>query len=380
MKVCKKCKNEYKEDYIYCPKCGQPYDDNMKRVKTPGDVSGSTSSILFLIWNIILYIFGGFTILGSLFSIADDPVSSIVGILFGLSLFQFIYRIIEDKTMIDSKYLKIARVVIPIVLLILIGLVYNGDAKTTDDIKRTVCFYETNQKDDDGMIGRTNYNVIYQSSDNIHEESLTRYIFENDDLAYKYYVDNVDELKKYGNEVHLINNVMNIFNDKKLNNEQVNSSITLHEGLGSTCKTDDKEIINKYNSFKYEFDKEKTRSTEYIENKKNAQNKTDSIEQNNSDNTTQQPTNEESNNKPSEPAYMEYLRKCTVMEAYDIITTGVGNKSGNAYADAKKTCEGFYSSFGEKDFIDAVSTDWNSEQNNTINGKPLTECIKDLGW
>lgn len=380
MKTCKKCKNEYKDDYTYCSKCGQPYDDNLKRVKTPGDVSGSASSVLKLIWNIVLYIFGGFTILGCLFSIVEDPVSSIVGILFGLSLFQFIYKIIEDKTMIDTKYLKIARVVIPIVLLIVIGLVYKDNGQNTDNIKKTVCVYETSQKEDDGMTGRTNYNVIYQDKDNIYEESLTRYIFENDDVAYKYYVDNVEELKKYGNEVHLINNVINIFNDKKLSNEQINSSITLHEGLGSTCNVDDEEIIKKYNSFKEEFDKEKNKSTEYIESRKKMQNNENSTGQNNNQQTTQQSSTEQSNAKPSEPAYMEYLRKCTVMEAYDIITTGVGNKSGNAYVDAKKTCEGFYSSFGEKDFIDAVSTDWNSEQINTINGKTLTECINDLGW
>lgn len=264
MKVCKKCKNEYKEDYIYCPKCGQPYDDNMKKVKTPESISGGTESTLKLIWNIILYIFGGFTIFGSLLTIFEDPISSIVGILFGLSLFQFIYKIIEDKTMIDSKYLKIARIVIPIVLLITIGLVYKGDGQTTNNMNN-------NQQ--------TNQNTQQQT-----------------------------------------------------NNQQ---------------------------------------------NEQQTSNQDNNVENNNTnDNTTTQATP----TQPSEPAYMEYLRKCTVMEAYDIITTGVGNKSGNPYVDAKKTCETFYSSFGEKDFIDAVSTDWNSEQTNTIDGKPLTDCIKDLGW
>lgn len=161
MKVCKKCKNEYKEDYIYCPKCGQPYDDNMKRVKTPGDVSGSASSVLLLIWNILLYIFGGFTILGSLFSIVEDPVSSIVGILFGLSLFQFIYKIIEDKTMIDTKYLKIARIVIPIVLLIAIGLLYKGDGQVVNNTN------SNNQSiNQDKQYQKDNQNQSTQQKDN----------------------------------------------------------------------------------------------------------------------------------------------------------------------------------------------------------------------
>lgn len=35
MKLCNKCKNEYKDEYDFCPKCGKPYNDATKRVKTP---------------------------------------------------------------------------------------------------------------------------------------------------------------------------------------------------------------------------------------------------------------------------------------------------------------------------------------------------------
>lgn len=252
MRVCKKCKKEYKDSYSYCPKCGKPYDDSIKRVKTPGDVSGDTSNVLKLIWNIILYIIGSFTILGCLLTIGEDPISSIIGILFGLSLFQFIYKIIEDKTFIDEKYLKIARIVLPIILLFGIGVTYSPN---NDSTKKTICVYETKEKDEDGITERINYNVIYQNDSNIHEESLTKYVFENDDLAYKYYTEHVEELKNYGNEVHLISNIINIFNDKKMSDDEATSSITLHEGLGSTCKVNDNSMIERYNSAKKEFEK-----------------------------------------------------------------------------------------------------------------------------
>lgn len=130
MKICKKCKREFKDDYIYCPQCGKPYDDSVKPVKTPGDIGESISSTLFKIWNIILYIYGGFIILGCILTIVDDPVTSIVGILFGLSLFQIIYKLIEEKTMIDEKFLKIARIVLPIVLIIVIGIVAPSEPQT----------------------------------------------------------------------------------------------------------------------------------------------------------------------------------------------------------------------------------------------------------
>lgn len=76
--------------------------------------------------------------------------------------------------------------------------------------------------------------------------------------------------------------------------------------------------------------------------------------------------------------YMEALRKCTVMEAFDILTTG--GKSDNAFDDAKKTCESWYKQWGEKDFFEAVNEDWKNKQNEQLNGKPLTEYLNTLGW
>ena len=116
MKICRKCKVEYKNDYVYCPKCGTPYDENMKPVKTPGDIGG----VIKKIWNGFLYGFGSLLILAYLASFKENIISSVFAILFGLSLFKVFYTIIENKfTQVDEKYIKISRVIIPIVLLIL---------------------------------------------------------------------------------------------------------------------------------------------------------------------------------------------------------------------------------------------------------------------
>lgn len=374
MKICKKCKNEFKEEYLYCPKCGKPYNDSFKKIKTPKSISGNTFNVLKLIWNTIQYIIGSFTILGCLLTIRENPISSIVGILFGLSLFQFIYKIIEDKTSVDKKYLKITRIVLPIILLITIGLVYSSSSESSNNVKKTVCIYETNEKDNDGITERRNYNAIYQSNDNTYEESLTRYIFENDYLAYKYYTEHIEDLKSYDNEVHLINNVMNIYNDKKLNSNQAISSIPLYEGLGFTCKTNNNSMIKNYISAKKEFEKEKIKSAEYIEVKRKSQNNS-SFNQKQKEETKNKSTNNTNKNN-----YIDALRKCSVMEAADIYTTESSKNNDNVFNDGKETCELWYQQWGEKEFINIVDEDWKNRQNEQIDGKPLSYYLDILGW
>lgn len=121
MKTCRKCKKEYKDDYIYCPKCGTPYDSNKKAVKTPSNIVNPTLNIISKIWNIILYIIGGLIILAYLTSFSENPADSIFAILFGLSLFQIFYKLLSDKAnSVDvDKFLKIARIVLPIAILIM---------------------------------------------------------------------------------------------------------------------------------------------------------------------------------------------------------------------------------------------------------------------
>lgn len=121
MKTCRKCKKEYKDDYIYCPKCGTPYDSNKKAVKTPSNIVNPTLNVISKIWNIILYIIGGLIILAYLTSFSENPADSIFAILFGLSLFQIFYKLLSDKAnSVDvDKFLKIARIVLPIAILII---------------------------------------------------------------------------------------------------------------------------------------------------------------------------------------------------------------------------------------------------------------------
>lgn len=114
MKICKKCNKEYKDDYVYCPKCGKPYDEKMKPVRTPGDIESTTSKIV----NGVLYGFGGLLILAYILSFTQNILFSIFAILFGLSLFKIFYTLIEDTfSQIDEKYIKIARIVLPVIIL-----------------------------------------------------------------------------------------------------------------------------------------------------------------------------------------------------------------------------------------------------------------------
>ena len=96
-------------------------------------------------------------------------------------------------------------------------------------------------------------------------------------------------------------------------------------------------------------------------------------ENNNSNAVTNESQNEKNN-------YMDALRKCSVMEAADIYTTGVGKKSDNVFNDGRKTCESFYQQLGEKDFIDTVNEDWDNRKNEQIDGKPLSHYLDILGW
>jgi LAS superfamily LD-carboxypeptidase LdcB len=107
--------------------------------------------------------------------------------------------------------------------------------------------------------------------------------------------------------------------------------------------------------------------------------------------TTEETTNTENNKEQEQTTnteeqknnnyeYMDALRKCSVMEAADIYTTGVGKKSDNVFNDGRETCESWYKQWGEKDFLEAVNEDWKNRQNEEIDGKPLSYYLDILGW
>ena len=116
MKVCRKCDNEYKDDYSFCPKCGTPHNPNTKYAKIPGELSHEAKEKLVFIFNILLYIVGAVIICIYLLNFKNDVKSSIFAILFGLSLFQIFYKLLETKS--NTKLLMVLRVVIPLLLFI----------------------------------------------------------------------------------------------------------------------------------------------------------------------------------------------------------------------------------------------------------------------
>ena len=94
----------------------------------------------------------------------------------------------------------------------------------------------------------------------------------------------------------------------------------------------------------------------------------------------QETKSETSTTTSEERSYLDALRKCTVMEAADIYTTGIGKKSDNVFNDGRDTCNTWYSQWGEDDFFEAVYIDWENRKTEEIDGQPLTYYLTILGW
>ncbi|MBQ6538830.1 MAG: zinc ribbon domain-containing protein [Bacilli bacterium] len=144
MKTCRKCKNEFKDEYTFCPKCGKPYDPSKKVEKVEKDekvvesiknekpienkksdvnlsqVDNGAGQTFKKIGVVALYIFGGLIILASL-DFADGILVSIVGIIAGLSCFKCIYTLLSDKTNLGDKTIFALRIVLPIILICVWG-------------------------------------------------------------------------------------------------------------------------------------------------------------------------------------------------------------------------------------------------------------------
>lgn len=86
--------------------------------------------------------------------------------------------------------------------------------------------------------------------------------------------------------------------------------------------------------------------------------------------------------KATDP-FMSALRRCTVMEGYDIHTTGAGAQSDNVFNDGRKYCESSLKTVYKNDknlFIKDVDIDWASNKDKDVDGKPLTYYLEILGW
>lgn len=77
---------------------------------------------------------------------------------------------------------------------------------------------------------------------------------------------------------------------------------------------------------------------------------------------------------------LDSLRKCAVMEAADIYTTGVGKKSDNVFNDGREVCEEARGQLSQADFDELIEIDWLERRNDEIEGKPLEHYLTILGW
>lgn len=109
------------------------------------------------------------------------------------------------------------------------------------------------------------------------------------------------------------------------------------------------------------------------------------VEVDNTD-TPSNKSGEQNDNQPAqnaEDSFNDALRKCTVMEAADIHTTGIGAKSNNVFNDGRDTCNSMFNNvYGgdEAMFISDVKIDWDSKKDMQIDGKDLTYYLSILGW
>ena len=165
----------------------------MKSVKTPGDISVGFD-IINKIWNGFLYGIGGILILVYITSFKEDMVSSIFAILFGLSLFKVFYKLIEEKfPQIEDKYIKIARVTLPIILLIVWMNCSPAEEPTSDNENS-----QTNIVEKDNATDNTEHdeNPIEDTKINIENESEYEMAFIRDMTSYAlYYMFDTDTKK-----------------------------------------------------------------------------------------------------------------------------------------------------------------------------------------
>lgn len=158
MKLCRKCEKEYKDDYIYCPKCGTPYDEKMKPVRTPGDVGGIVSKV----WNGFLYVFVAIIILGSLSDLTK--FYGLIGVLFGLSMLPIVHdKVFSIKKIKDSsfikKFKKAIKITVPIALGLLWGICLPGEQLETitiNDEGHIIAITENYEIDFDTNLTETN--------------------------------------------------------------------------------------------------------------------------------------------------------------------------------------------------------------------------------
>lgn len=113
MKICKKCNNTYFEKYLYCPKCGAPYNIRTKYAKVPGELSHEFKDFVSNFCSIILYIIGFVLIFVNLLYFKEHILLSVVAILLAFSLFRIFYIILRDLLNVNNIIIILLRIVIP---------------------------------------------------------------------------------------------------------------------------------------------------------------------------------------------------------------------------------------------------------------------------
>lgn len=186
MKNCRKCKIKYKEPYSFCPKCGTPYDEKMKRTKIPIEKLSPVGKII----NMVLYVIGGIIAFVYTLSLTKNVFESIIAILFSLSLFKVFYKVVEDKyNTIDEKYFKLARIVLPIILLTIWILCFpsttSNDSDVTDNNIHITEQENEQEKPQDNEQEKTEEQITEPEDEDIPEKNKEEQQVVSYELKYK---------------------------------------------------------------------------------------------------------------------------------------------------------------------------------------------------
>lgn len=158
--------------------------------------AGNKFKMLFLAaWNGFLYFIGGVLILAYLFSLTEDFISSFFAILFGLSLFKFVYVFIKSKfPQLSEKKIKIARIIIPFLILIIWMMctpIENTEQPTTNDNTNNTVDNSKNtlSEDKNQNINETSKKVTYYIKYNELGEFGRNMEFEKKNVIFYYLPD-----------------------------------------------------------------------------------------------------------------------------------------------------------------------------------------------
>lgn len=182
MRRCSSCKIVYPNDIVFCKQCGQQleqfesemekkYRENLENERKRIAIENAKKQKL--ITDVIRYIFGSFIIFGSIYYCFNLELFGFIGLVFGLSIFPFIYELLYKLMKKDNsiKITKLFEILIPIILGVIWIISFPGEKLESITIN-----------DDDHVIA-INENYEMNFSTNLKETKMEQFEFASSDSS-----------------------------------------------------------------------------------------------------------------------------------------------------------------------------------------------------